>query len=248
MSANLLSAQQVVALLDIDKSTVYRMATDGRLPAIKIGRQWRFPAAEIERLLHPGSAPEAATASATGATPAPDGSAIGTLSPPDAAPAASDAMHPTIDPDVALPIAELAAEALGVMMVVTDMYGRPVTGVVNPCPWFAAHAEDDGVVAGCVDEWRQLANDLDFEPRFQTGVHGFDCARAFVRCGSELVGMVLAGGIAPRGAAPDGLHSLDETERARVLAILPRVAAVLSRLAGHGTGMPTTAEPIRGSV
>lgn len=47
----LLSAQQVQDLLHVDRSTVYRMAEDGRLPAIKVGRQWRFPAARIDALL-----------------------------------------------------------------------------------------------------------------------------------------------------------------------------------------------------
>lgn len=40
----LLSADEVGRRLGIDVSTVYRMAGDGRLTAIKVGRQWRFPA------------------------------------------------------------------------------------------------------------------------------------------------------------------------------------------------------------
>ena len=42
-----LTTQDVQALLHVDKSTVYRMAEDGRLPGVKVGRQWRFPADQI---------------------------------------------------------------------------------------------------------------------------------------------------------------------------------------------------------
>src|SRR5674476_1186761 len=55
---SLLTARQVQTMFGVDRSTVYRMAEDGRLPAIKIGRQWRFRPEEIERLLvaSPGAA------------------------------------------------------------------------------------------------------------------------------------------------------------------------------------------------
>ncbi len=43
----LLSADEVGRRLRIDVSTVYRMAGDGRLTAIKVGRQWRFPADSV---------------------------------------------------------------------------------------------------------------------------------------------------------------------------------------------------------
>ena len=44
-------------LLGVDRSTVYRMAEDGRLPAVKVGRQWRFPADRIEAVLRVAPAP-----------------------------------------------------------------------------------------------------------------------------------------------------------------------------------------------
>ena len=47
-----LRAEQVRQMLGVDRSTVYRMAENGQLPAMKIGRQWRFPVDQIGRLLH----------------------------------------------------------------------------------------------------------------------------------------------------------------------------------------------------
>ena len=46
-----LTARDVQELIRVDRSTIYRMAESGRLPAIKIGRQWRFPSEAIHEWL-----------------------------------------------------------------------------------------------------------------------------------------------------------------------------------------------------
>jgi hypothetical protein len=135
-----------------------------------------------------------------------------------------------VDLSAARAAVEVAADLLGVMMVVTDMHGRPLTPVVNQCPRFADQAADPAALARCIDEWRNLADHPDLSPRFQDGALGFQCARAFVRSGRTLVGMVLAGGVSPRSSARTDrdLHHLDDAGRARVLAALPRIAAAIS--------------------
>jgi excisionase family DNA binding protein len=193
----LLTATEVGRSLGVDASTVYRMAADGRLPGVKVGRQWRFHAAGIDDLL---GRPE-----------------------------------PTADLDAVAAEGTLTvvADLLGVAMVVTDMSGRPLTGVVNPCPWLAARLADPYVLAACTREWAAMADELNLEPTFRTGVLGFECARSYLRHGASLVGMVLAGGVAAEPHdADDGLYHLDEAARQRVLAVLPRVAATLSRPSG----------------
>lgn len=200
----LLTARQVQAMFGVDRSTVYRMAEDGRLPALKIGRQWRFRPEQIERLL--------VAAPVAGADTLND------------APAAAASL-----PTSAAAVVEVAADLLGVMMVVADMQGRPLTGVANPSNWFATRSDDPASLADCVAEWKSLAEEPDFEPHFQTGQLGFQCARAYIRSGTSLVGMVLAGGVAPPGRETDDLYHLDATQRSRVLAALPKVAAALSR-------------------
>ena len=201
----LLTARQVQGMLGIDRSTVYRMAEDGRLPALKIGRQWRFPPEQIERVL---------------------------VITDDAPQHGLDRVG--IPAGIATAVVSVAADLLGVMMVVTDMAGQPVTGVANPCPWFAARASDPASVEACVTEWQLLADNLEFEPQFKAGLLGFECARAYVRSGTSLVGMVLAGGLAPAGNHSSELYQLDDGQRARVLAALPKIATALSRAMQRG--------------
>lgn len=193
-------------MLGVDKSTVYRMAADGRLSAIKVGRQWRFPVDPLRELF--------ATAG---------------VSPGAASPLSSDPIG-GLEAGIIEPIVDLAAHMLGVMMVATDMDGVPLTGVVNPCPWFTARQDDPEVLAQCIDDWRGLAQGVDFEPHLVVGSHGFECARVFIRDGSRLIGMVLAGGILPKGSDSSDLICLDEDARAHLLATLPRVAATISRV------------------
>jgi excisionase family DNA binding protein len=246
----LLTALEVQELLHIDRSTVYRMAEDGRLPAIRVGRSWRFPADRIEALLDSSQA-EGSTPS-HGAHPAPasssGGPTLSVVTAPIPDPRTVDATGteaPSLNTDAAGSAVEVAAELLGVMMVVTDMHGRPVTDVANPSTWFSAHADEPDVLDACVAEWRDLADHPDLSPRFQEGALGFQCARAFIRHGSTLVGMVLAGGVSPsadESVDPD-LYHLDDAARRRVLSALPRIAAAISTTAPRPAATTPVAHP-----
>lgn len=205
---DLLSARQVQDILQIDRSTVYRMAETGRLPAFRIGKQWRFPAEEILAVV--SDIPNRSDA------------------PPRSEPATG------VDRAKADAVIGVAAELLGVMMVLTDMDGQPINSIANPCPWFLEHGQDPEVMAVCIDEWRQLADDNHFEPEFEIGEAGFECARAFIRSGRELTGMVLAGGVSPRDSRDPDLYLLTDEERNRVLHALPRIATAISRSTSTG--------------
>lgn len=199
MTQKLLTARQVKDLLDVDTSTIYRMAGDGRLTAVKIGRQWRFPAEQIDQLLN--------------------GDRL------------SHSQPSTTTTELAEAVVRMSAKALGVMMVLTDMDGLPLTDVANPCRRFEASAGDPNFITECAAEWRDLANDPDLRPRFRLGVHGFECARSFVRSGPQLVGMVLVGGVAPDHQTDPDLFVLNPGDKEHILAALPDVAALISRIA-----------------
>lgn len=214
MADALLTARQVKDRLDIDTSTIYRMAGDGRLPAVRIGRQWRFPAEAIDALLMTDDQDAAEAAVTRRPAQCEDGDAVRLLPPAATIEAALKAIAP----------------ALGVSLVVTDLAGRPVTSIVNPAPAISAQLDDPAFLADCGVEWRQLAADTDLTPRLQRGSVGFLCARSLVRHGSALVAMVLAGGIAPDDCDDPDLFHLDVEQRDAVLEALPRIASLLSRL------------------
>ena len=254
-------------MFGVDRSTIYRMAEDGRLPAVKIGRQWRFPAGPIADIASPALAVTRApaVAPALAAADPPMDPAVPGLPATTTPGLRADAAVPGLPADAAgagqpagtlaaglpghagvpglpaqtavagLPagtavaVIEVAARLLDVMMVVTDMQGRPATPVANPCGRLSAAADDRVTVAECMAEWRQLADELDLAPRFRLSPMGFECARAYVRTGTTLAGMVIAGGVAPEGERSAGLYQLDAVQRRAVLAALPVVAATLSR-------------------
>ncbi len=229
----LVTTRDVAALMRVDKSTVYRMAEDGRLPAIKVGRQWRFPEDRLLEWLAGRASPAAATAPA-------------------------DIEHrPLITPEAGQALSGLLGELLGVMVVLTDMAGRPLAEAGNPCGLFTAAHRYPGVLERCISGWQEMADEPDLEPRWRSTPFGFLCARTLVRVGDRLQGMVLVGGIAPtrwppaprearqlaaglgvpvQAIAPhlEQVHRLTPEEQERVLRLLPRLGALISRLAGNG--------------
>jgi len=220
-----LTTRDVQRLIRVDKSTIYRMAEAGKLPAVKIGRQWRFPAAEIERWLH-----ERRTGVAV------DG-----------------------DPDFvteAQQLIDLYAHLEGVMAVLTDMDGNPVTEPSNPCGYLQAILDAPRGHQRCGAEWKSLDGHLDLTPAFRMSDFGYLCARAIIRVGNRLDGMVVAGCVAPEDWPPPrsvleeiaheigihpaalvkatgGIYHLDEDAQDRVLGGLSVLATHLSRLAAR---------------
>jgi excisionase family DNA binding protein len=46
-----LTTEEVAAYLRVDKYTVYRLVSSGKIPGFKVGRQWRFKQSILERWL-----------------------------------------------------------------------------------------------------------------------------------------------------------------------------------------------------
>ena len=199
----LLTTKQVQEIFKVDRSTIYRMAEDGRLPAVKVGRQWRFPSDRVESLLgQPGE------------ISAPEGDSNGSA-------AALDTFLP---PDTAQAVADLAADLFGVMAVVTDMSGRALTTVSNPCGYFTAVYNSIYTPDRCSAGWRRLGEEIDLEPSFVPSHLGFLCARSFIRIGANLAGMVIVGGVATEQWPP--------TE-AEVTAVAAETGTPVEEILGH---------------
>jgi ligand-binding sensor protein len=145
------------------------------------------------------------------------------------------------------------ADALGVMLVVTDMEGNPVTEVSNPCGLFETISQKPDAVKKCIESWHSLAASIDLEPKWVPSHLGLLCARGLIRVGTELKGMVVMGCVAPdcwppspeeinEMAAEFGLKAdelaprveeaffLDEADQARVLSFVQRVANIVAHI------------------
>jgi excisionase family DNA binding protein len=227
----LLTTRDVQELIRVDRSTIYRMAEDGRLPAVKVGRQWRFPEDEVLAWLGRGGvAAEAPT------------------------PGTTNGLSSLVPAATLQALADLVGELLGVMVVITDVDGNPLTDVANACGLFDAVRRIPGSVEHCIEGWREYARAVDLAPRFEPSHLGFLCARGFVRVGSELKGMVIVGGIRPEAWPPppeqadamaedvgmprDDLavhigevYDVDEARRRWILDSLPKIGDFVSRLA-----------------
>lgn len=51
MQENLLTTEQVAQYLKVDKFTVYRLVAKKKIPAFRVGNQWRFKRAMIDAWL-----------------------------------------------------------------------------------------------------------------------------------------------------------------------------------------------------
>jgi excisionase family DNA binding protein len=229
--ATLLTTKDLQELINVDKSTIYRMAEDGRLPAVKVGRQWRFPADQVAELL--GGAVTTTTA---------------------AAPAQASNLAALLVPETAQAVVELVSDLFGIMAVITDMAGQPITEVANPNGLFNSIQDVPGAVERCAQGWRQLGDDGGLESRFKPSHLGFLCTRTFIRVGHELVGMLIVGGITPKEWPPNDeflanvatelnvplttlaahvneTYYVDEARQQWILGLLPRISDLISRLA-----------------
>jgi excisionase family DNA binding protein len=235
--SGMLTSRDLQDLLQVDRSTIYRMAEAGSLPGVKVGRQWRFPEHAVKTWLANGTKTDE--------------------------PGANGHVFPTS----LKPVMDVIAEMLGVMLVLTDMSGVPVTDVSNPCGLFEAVAAYPGGADECIAGWQELAGTADLGPRF-TGSHlGLQCARAFIRTGAELTAMVIAGGVAPHSWPPSSeefagmaeslgaevsalephveeVYRLDQEARQRVLDMLPRVASMIPEVVAEYSSMKGRLEAI----
>lgn len=234
--ADLLTTRQLQEILRVDRTTIYRMAESGRLPAVKVGNQWRFPRDQIETWLQRQSAVSAPIA--------------------EYQPAGNGDGFQLFPLDCVQLIQDSFADALGVMILVTDLNGAPVTKASNPCGLYAMAESSPSAQQRCLETWIRLANEPALAPRFQASHLGLLCARGLIRVGSEIKAMLIVGGIAPQAWPPtdeqidqiaqdlaldgaqlrkhiDAVHHLDADGQARVLPFVQRIADIFSHIASE---------------
>lgn len=239
---DMLTAKEMQDLLQVDRSTIYRMAEAGRLPAIKVGKQWRFPGDQVDRWLDN---------QATSSAPAP---------PPAAALPLSGDLAELLPLDCVQLIQDTFADLLGVMLVVTHLDGNPITRVSNSTPFYDLLSETNNGHHVCQETWQALGRAPALNPRFVPTLAGLLCARALVRHGNALKGMIIAFGVAPVEWPPDAeaindfaeflgvdparlerafqaVTQLSGGEQERVLTTLQHIADILAHIVTERSAM-----------
>jgi excisionase family DNA binding protein len=247
----MLTAREMQDLLQVDRSTIYRMAEAGQLPAVKVGKQWRFPNDLVESWLkNQTAAPASGNADHRG----PQNLAGLSTSKTDVAP--NGDFVSMLPLDCVQLIQDAFAEALDVMLVVTDLDGQPITQVSHEIPLYHLLTETQDGHAMCQQTWRELAQMPALEPRFTPGFAGLLCARALVRLGNQLKAMVIVFGVAPPNWPPtpettrdlaqtfdvpaedlhtafDAVFCLTPAQQKTVLVTIQRIADILAHIGGE---------------
>ena len=236
-----LTTRQLQEILHVDRTTIYRMADDGRVPAVKVGSQWRFPRRAIETWLKTQN--DASVAADAGATVDSAGSSAGS----------SQRIEKLLPAECVLKIQDAFADLLGVTLVLTNLDGEPLLPYSNlqGLLRLAVHTADGRQL--CEGDWAALSVSPSVMPELVPGRLGLLHTRGLVRVGSEIKAMVVAAGIAPEMWPPDdhevariaelldvderhlrreiaNVYQLDAAGRQTVLAHVQRVADIIAHI------------------
>lgn len=188
MSDELMTTRELQELLQVDRTTIYNMLSEGRLPGFKVGGHWRFSRQEIEAWL----IEQRAEAKRVPVRPS-----------PDALPLAH--IHS---------VQAIFAEAMGVGSIVTRLDGQPLTQVSNSCAFCNLVLGTPQGFRRCVDSWQRLASYRKQKPRLHRCHAGLLYARARIEVEQEFVAMVFAGQIIVDRDMGAVVHRVDEVAMA----------------------------------
>ncbi len=171
---DLITTRQLMDLLRVDRTTIYRMLNDGRLPAVRVGGQWRFSRQAIDAWL----------AEQNGGEPK--------LGIQDAPPETS--LDSNILPISCLqPIQEIFAQTSHIGAITTDLNGKPILTMSNPCAFCSLVLATESGRAQCEASWRKLAHQTDRRPRLEKCHAGLIYARGRVVVHNIFVAMFFVG-------------------------------------------------------
>lgn len=161
-----LTSRQVEELLNVDRTTIYRMLNDGRLKGVKIGKHWRFALQEVEELM-----------SGNINSRSEDQSEIVEALP----------VH------CMQPIQDVFAEIAQVGSVLTDKDGIPITKISNAGDFCKLILGSEEGRQACYLSWKKLASQKEIAPEFTTCHAGLKYARARIEINNELIAILVTG-------------------------------------------------------
>ncbi len=173
-----LTTKQVQELLQVDRTTIYRMINDGRLVGVKVGQQWRFARMEIQTILEGGTSSEK------------EGQA---------------SVTPEILPTHCVQvIQDVFAEVAEVGAITTHLNGEPITQPSN-CNRFCQliRSTKSGEKA-CKASWQQLAAMPEINSEdFYTCHAGLQYSRAGIQVNENISSILIAGQFYIQAPDPD---------------------------------------------
>ncbi len=169
---DLLTTRQLMDLLHLDRTTIYRMLNDGRLPGVRVGGQWRFSRQTVDAVLEGQTVNGAAEAAADkNRAPAPDVLPLHCLQ----------------------PIQEVFAQTAGIGAVTTDLAGEPIITFSNPCAYCSLILATEEGRSRCRASWERLADETVKNPSLEKCHAGLTYARGWINVGDRPVAMIFAG-------------------------------------------------------
>ena len=170
---DLLTTKQLMELLRVDRTTIYRMLNDGRLPGMRVGGQWRFPRQTIEKWLQEKTPPE-----------------------PDEIKMSSDqkAGIEVLPLYCLQPIQEVFAQTGDVGALTTDLEGKPLTPVSNSSAFCNLILSTEQGRAKCEACWKRLADQSEHkQPRLEKCHAGLTYARGRIVVDGNFIAMFFVG-------------------------------------------------------
>jgi excisionase family DNA binding protein len=163
---DLLTTKEVLELLKIDRTTIYRMVNDGRLKAVKVGKQWRFPRKNVLSFIaNPAISQQKPKLQISSILP----------------------VH------CIQPIQDVFAEIADVGSVTTSSEGLPLTEISNSCEFCNLILSSKKGREGCIASWKRLASQTEQDPQFVTCHAGLQYARARIQIDDQQGAMLIAG-------------------------------------------------------
>ena len=161
----LLTTKQVQELLQVDRTTIYRMLNDGRLTGIKIGQQWRFSKKEIEALL-------------TGAK--------------NAKPQTTEFSSEVLPLHCLQSIQDVFAEISEIGSITLSPDGKPLTTMSNPSQFCTLVRSVEQGKEDCRHSWLEVAEKSRNKTTLHTCHAGLQCIASRVEIDNHLSALLLA--------------------------------------------------------
>ncbi len=189
MTDELMNTRELRELLRLDRTTIYHMLQEGRLPGFKVGGQWRFSRQEVETWLREQRSevePSAPVKPSSNALPV---SRIQSIQ-------------------------AIFSEAIGVGSIVTQLDGESLTEISNSCAFCDLILSTPAGARRCAASWRALASQERRQPMLQCCHAGLFYARSRIEVEDEFIAMVFAGQVVVDDDRSDVTARLDSLAQA----------------------------------